>query len=393
MHRLTGKAKSDMLVYNDLFSRSNQEDSLMNNGHFTHSTHSDWLGTPVFRLVFILAWLTFAAGYTAVYLLTGQGDAADAGSAALQVVLPAMLLSLGVIRLCRQIPAPDRQHLWVVPVHALLALVYSLAWILIVCGVINAVSILAYGTWPGRLPPEHVMHWHFFAGTMIYLTTTGFTYGMDGIMRAEAGRRNAELQQLRAQLNPHFLFNTLHTLHALVRRDPDMAESAIEQFADLLRFQLKAYKEGADEITFAQEWQFTQDYLAIEHLRLDDRLRLETRISPETLTCRLPACLLQPLVENAIRHGIAPRADGGTLTIEAKSEDDRLILFVGDDGPGAAPEQLEDARGVGLQGIRDRLSTYYGAHAQMKIDTAVGQGFSVTLRIPAYVEEPAEMPV
>ena len=140
--------------------------------------------------------------------------------------------------------------------------------------------------------------------------------------------QQAQLVALRAQINPHFLFNALHSVGALVASDPTRADMALERLGDLLRYTLGT----EDEVLFAEEWKFTQDYLAFEQLRLGDRLRLHVSVDPSALSTMVPPLILQPLVENAVRHGIAARTEGGAIDLTARVEDSRLVLCVRDDG-------------------------------------------------------------
>ena len=202
--------------------------------------------------------------------------------------------------------------------------------------------------------------------------------------RAEALRMRAELAALRGQLNPHFLFNTLHTLTALVRRDPETAEHALERFGDMLRYVLDVKRSAREDVTLGDEMQFVRNYLSLEQLRLGDRLTVVERIDPESLDCVLPSLTLQPLVENAIKYGIAPRARGGSLEIGAFFQGQTLVLEVRDDGPGAPTDILESASGMGLRAVRQRLETRYAKHASFAVTTAPGEGFIVRATLPVH---------
>ena len=152
--------------------------------------------------------------------------------------------------------------------------------------------------------------------------------------RAEALRARAELHLLRTQLNPHFVLNTLHALLGLVRREPAVAEAAIERLGELLRFGLSVTQRGVDRVTLREEWAFVTSYLGVEQVRLGDRLRFELALDPSALDVPIPPFALQPLVENAVTHAIAPRASGGRLYVSARRTEGRLHLEVRDDGPG-----------------------------------------------------------
>lgn len=202
---------------------------------------------------------------------------------------------------------------------------------------------------------------------------------------AEALRVRAEMQALRGQLNPHFLFNSLHSIIALVREDAGRAEEALLQFSTLLRRVLDVNRNTADEVELADEIKFIDDYLAIERLRLGERLRVTQRISAAALECWVPAFSVQPLVENAIHHAIAPRREGGDITLTAEVQNETLVIRVADNGPGADAAALVAAAGVGLAAIRRRLALRHGAEAAVDVQTRPGAGFAVQLTLPAHL--------
>ncbi|UHQ24604.1 histidine kinase [Lysobacter sp. 5GHs7-4] len=202
--------------------------------------------------------------------------------------------------------------------------------------------------------------------------------------------QDAELRALRYQINPHFLFNTLNAISALVAEDRNReAQQMITRLAGFLRVTL----DGAEghEVALADELALTDTYLEIERARLGPRLRLKWNIGPDTLRARVPVLLLQPLVENAIRHGIAQRSEPGRLDIRIEREGDRLHLHVGNDGA-AAPAPSEDAArragSIGLRNIAERLQALYpGAHAFAAGARADG-GYEVRMSLP-FNEAPA----
>ncbi|MFN0119756.1 MAG: sensor histidine kinase [Blastocatellia bacterium] len=194
----------------------------------------------------------------------------------------------------------------------------------------------------------------------------------------EARLAESRLQILRMQLHPHFLFNTLNTISELVYRDPEAAEQMIANLSDLLRMSLDVG--GRQEVPLHQELDFLRKYLEIEQARFQDRLRLRWQVDPRLLGASVPHLILQPLVENAIRHGIAPLAGGGTVEISAARENGSLRMRVRDNGRGL-PEGLI-SEGVGLSNTRARLAQLYGAAQQFELTREDGGGMSVHLRIP-----------
>src|SRR5690606_35762227 len=192
-----------------------------------------------------------------------------------------------------------------------------------------------------------------------------------------------ELQALRAQLNPHFLFNTLHALTQLAREDPPATAAALERFGDLLRYVLSAGRDAGADVSLEEELEFVRHYLALEQLRLGDRLRVVEHIDADALDLAVPPLLLQPLVENAVRHGVAPRRHGGTVRLTACDQDGTLVVEVADDGSGAAPDAWHTAEGLGLQAVRRQLHARFSRAGRMEIHTAPDAGFRVRITAPA----------
>jgi LytS/YehU family sensor histidine kinase len=197
--------------------------------------------------------------------------------------------------------------------------------------------------------------------------------------RLETRLIESQMQALHQQLHPHFLFNTLHAISTLVHRDPDKADLMIERLSDLLRITLR--KVGAQEVELAEELEYLRAYLDIEQIHFGARLRIEYRIDAAALDVMVPTLILQPLVENAIRHGLEPLVRGGTLTIDAQADGDTLWLRVRDDGAGFAKGRPR-RDGVGLANTKSRLDRLYGEEAALTIRENPGGGVVVDIYIP-----------
>ena len=203
------------------------------------------------------------------------------------------------------------------------------------------------------------------------------------VRRSQLETRLAEarLQVLRLQLHPHFLFNTLHTISALMHKDLKAADRMLALLGDLLRDSFD--KLGAQEVTLKQELDFLERYLEIERTRFRDRLTVVVSVEPETLDAEVPNLILQPLVENAIRHGVGKRHTPGRIEILAARRSDRLDLRIRDDGPGI-PGEAETAlrEGVGLANTAARLEQLYGRGHRFDLGNRREGGFEVALEIP-----------
>ena len=192
----------------------------------------------------------------------------------------------------------------------------------------------------------------------------------------------AQLAALRAQINPHFLFNSLNSIAQLIHTDPDKAETCVERLAEIFRYILRRAEK--ELVPLADEVQMAAAYLDIERARFGDRLHVETTIDPRSMQQLIPNLILQPLVENAVKHGLSRKRGPGTIRIQAEVTDDLLTLTVGDDGLGMPATTLGTVyeRGVGLRNLRDRLARLYGAAHLPEIISTPGGGTKVRLRIP-----------
>lgn len=192
----------------------------------------------------------------------------------------------------------------------------------------------------------------------------------------------AELRALRAQINPHFLFNTLNTIASLVRRAPNKAEETVEMLSDVFRYTLA--KSGTDFVPLLEEINFIKAYLEVEKARFGDKLQVDISVDPEVEKVKVPSMILQPLVENAIKHGIAPKLEGGKIWISASRENGFLNLEVKDNGVGfdrSKSERLYND-GIGLKNVRDRIQAIYGTEEYLQIQSQPNEGTIFFIRIP-----------
>jgi signal transduction histidine kinase len=242
---------------------------------------------------------------------------------------------------------------------------------------------------------------HFHSNVFTYAAIVGIWHSVDYYHRLRERERQASelatnlaqarLRALKMQLHPHFLFNTLNGIAALNYEDPKAANQMIARLSELLRMTLD--DDGAQEVPLRQELEFIRAYLELEAIRLGERLTVTFEIAPETLDAFVPNLLLQPLVENAIRHGIAPFAAPGRISICARREADTLCLQVKDSGPGIADaEGPAENSGLGLANTRDRLSQLYGNRQSFQMNNAESGGLEVNISIPCRLAPVTEEP-
>ena len=207
--------------------------------------------------------------------------------------------------------------------------------------------------------------------------------------------KKLEQQQLRlnearlaahsSQINPHFLFNTLNSVASLIRLDPDQARQVVYKLSKILR---RLLRQQDNLTTLGEELSFIDDYLAIEMVRFGDKLRFVKEVEPETLDLLVPSMLLQPLVENSIRHGLASKVDGGTIRVRGRRIGHQLQIVVEDDGVGIPEARLArmfEQGGIGVNNVNERLKVLYGDNYRMWIDSRPGEGTSTGIEIPEQV--------
>lgn len=303
------------------------------------------------RWAYAVAWLLYLTLYAVAFIANGVPPGLAARNAFANV-LPGVLLGALVLRLPRRLPWPEGRRASFFAIHFGLLIVFILlsaaGWVALV----GLDALLFREPFKGinwRIVPLRML-----IDLLIYCTLAGLAYARRNAaasreqaaraVRAEALRARAELEALRSQLNPHFILNTIHALMGLVRREPAVAEEALE--------------------------------------RLGERLRVSFEAAAPTLDCRVPSFALQTLVENAIRHAIALRAEGGLLAIRAWRVEDRLRIEVEDGGPGPLAKLPVESNGLGLRLLRERLAALYDGQAALSLEKAA-EGLCAALELPA----------
>lgn len=342
--------------------------------------------------VLLLAWLPLAIGYPIAIGLMAESWT-EGITYGLQTAAIGGLLIAGVWWFSGRLRWPDHPSARFYLAHLAAALVYAGIWWLtnaFLAGLRSEEPVLVFVAAAATGP---YLGWNLMFGIVAYGLVAGVSYALRAAERArseqiraaeaDALATRAQLTALQAQLNPHFLFNTLHSLSVLIRRDPAQAEDALDRLGELLRY---ALDHGArDQVLLREEWAFVENYLTIEQLRLGERLNVVRDVDPEALRRRVPPFCLQPLVENAIRHGLDPRPRGGTLEIRLAIECGRLALEVRDDGVGTrlSPESLsngEGSAGLGLRALDRRLAAWDDEMpGRLHIESTPGAGFVATV--------------
>jgi hypothetical protein len=348
---------------------------------------------PAYVVACALAWLLhILAGLEAQ---RGTWSFWPAAYEATWTLLPAAVLGAVVFPWARMLDRRQLPGAIVAFAHIGAALAYGLAWQLLefafaawFYGAAHASAMLMQGLLSREIVGV-VVYAVMVAGFTAVLQARRARIGAIAAAQAEAALARAELAAISGKLNPHFLFNTLNSVVALTRKDAALAEQALLQFANMLRYVLATKRDTDDRVTLAEELDFVRNYLALESLRLGSRLRIDWELDPATLTDEIPPLSLQPLVENAVLHGVAPRAQGGVVAIRSARDagDGTLHLSVHDDGAGCDPQVLDKPpapgrSGVGLAALRRRFALDFGGRARMTIATAPQAGFRVDLWIP-----------
>ena len=330
------------------------------------------------------AWFPALVLWFAFGVASGQVSVGKAFAEACLTIAVAAVIGLGIWEVCVREPWSDTNRVRFFAVHTGAALVFSYLWM---TGTTLVDPIITHKPPNWRmLSSPHAIPWGL-TGTWLYTVVAGLSYTVLAqksareherrALRAEAGLSAARLDALQHRLHPHFLFNALHTVAALVRQDSAQAESAIEKLGDMLRYTLQ--DDVGNTVPFADEWEFTRRYLDFEQLRHGERLSVVTAIDPACMNCSAPLFALQTLVENAVHHSIATRPAGGKIEITARPLDKLLLVQVRDDGGNGVSSQ--NGSRFGLAALRERLHAVYGDKAKLSV-ASDASGFQVSFMIP-----------
>ncbi len=308
------------------------------------------------------------------------------------------IISIPIFKLSRRLPF-DRVH-WPrsLGIHAAAAIVLSALQILLYNAAFRPLDGYFMQTWPPLgIESWWMMFWLWLkvklhVGLMAYAMVAIVSYAVFYYQRyrreelqaseLRAQLAGAQLEVLKSQLHPHFLFNALHTISSLMHEDIEAADVMIGRLGDLLRRSLQ--RANDQEVSLREELEFAQRYLEIERVRFSDRMQVKLDVDPGVMDASVPNLILHPLVENAVKHGISGTVDGGTVRVAAVRDGDSLELIVSDNGAGqnGSGSRHSQGNGIGLANTQERLQRLYGDHHQFTIKNGSGAGFTVTIRIP-----------
>jgi hypothetical protein len=313
-------------------------------------------------IVAALAWTAAGGIFALPYVLRGMGF-----TTLFSVIINCWLwgaLTPLIKRVHDHLSATVRRPLPQLAAHTVCGLALTALYVVVAAALEDGLGLLNWNPWSQPLGLLDWFYWAMLVYCIIIGALTGLKYYRRALMdelqieRLKRGYAEAQLNTLRTQLDPHFLFNALNGISACVEHEPRLARRMIEHLGDLLRISLDTRHRG--EVSLAEEMAFLEHYFALHRMRFAERLAITVSVMPEVEHTRVPSLLLQPLVENAIRHGISGRVAGGRITVSARRVADQVEIRVVDDGVGLPPGWTMDrARGLGISVTRERLSTMY----------------------------------
>lgn len=323
-------------------------------------------------LQLLIGWLPLWALFVMLIHAAHHTGVAGASHIAFRMILAAAALGFLVLRFAARHPWPSPVTPTFVATHLAGAALYSLAWMALNSLIESAIrGQLLFVVGVGLLSS-------FMLGIWLYVMIAGVSYtsiATERAARAEAAAAKAQLAALRSQLHPHFLFNALHTVVHLIPREPARAAEAAEKLAGLLR---TAVEEERDLVTLAEEFTFVMKYWDVERMRFGDRLTGAHHLRAHSRDALIPAFSIQTLVENAIRHAVAPRVEPTAVHIDTALTDGMLEVVVRDTGGSSVPASTN---GTGLKRLRERLEALYGGRATLNVSSNA-EGVVATMRIP-----------
>ncbi len=341
--------------------------------------------------LYLLGWIPLAA--ILVYLMTSAGALTWLESSVIVIPLCVLyaFICLSAWYTAKSAPIQRESALRLIVVHSLAAALVSYFWMGLGWVLVAALSkTSAFQGLDRRFAPQAAIL--FGAGYLLYLLSVASQYvilSLEASREAEARvmemnilAREAELKALKVQINPHFLFNSLNSISALTSIDPSRARDMCVLLGDFLRMTLGLGERNL--VRFSEELELLQKYLAIEKIRFGERLIMRETIQEESKACLLPPLLLQPLIENAVKHGIAGLPEGGEVRLTSERQNGRLDIVVENSWDPDAPPRRSG--GLGLKNVQQRLEARYGKEANLRVNTG-GAFFQVIVSIPAESEE------
>lgn len=359
-----------------------------------------------FWWIFAGAWCVFGLVACSAALSEGASlgrSLVTAGAAVSSQLLPALVVvwtRSSLLRVDRPLPRT-------VGIHALVGVLYAVTGAGLLLGLALVLGLQPAEPWDGNW--SFVVMAQVINGLILYFILLGFLMWTESVERIQEGRSmvaharmlraEAEAKALRAQFSPHFVFNALHSMIQLIRADPDAAERSIEDMAALIRYGSVLQKRATETVPLAVEAAVARRYLALEKMRLGGRLDCQVEIEAGIGHLAVPALTLQTLLENAVKHGIAPLEEGGSIELSIAVEGQELVIRVTDSGAGADPSTIGAEEDSGLRLLGRRLRNLYGedsetglGRASLRWDTGPDQGFTATVRLPTVEAQPMDVP-
>jgi two-component system, LytTR family, sensor kinase len=312
-----------------------------------------------------------------LFQIVDQPSSPTESAATLARVLLGLAVAYLVYQLVRRLPWPRPFRFHFLLIHLVAAPAAGLAWLILTSAAVALITGRPFSANARDVPGDFLG-----IGIAVYLVIAGVTYLDEATARAaraEAAVAQTQLAALRAQLQPHFMFNALHTVVQLIPVDPGRAVEAAELVASLLR---TALDEERDAVSLGDEWAFVSRYLELEGIRFGDRLRVSANIDPQFLDVRVPTFALQTLVENAVRHGAAPRVAPTDIVITATGTLSELALSVRNTGDVVSAHGADGGTGTGLRRLHERLDVLHGGAARLTYGSLPKGGFEATLVLP-----------